>query len=123
MDYFAKLNTPQEKWDVYECENCGSVVRTGRLLLHHYSLMHKGSPEFKSKCLFSKNCYHQEYFKSYHALYQHLKQYHDSFFEKVNVTTDVQQNEQGIIMNNGTLSVTSFMFFNLLYILIVIHRC
>jgi hypothetical protein len=80
MDYFAKLNTPQEKWDVYECENCGSVVRTGRLLLHHYSLMHKGSPEFKSKCLFSKNCYHQEYFKSYHALYQHLKQYHDSFF-------------------------------------------
>jgi hypothetical protein len=45
------------------------------------------------------------------------------FFEKVYVTTDVQQNEQGIIMNNGTLSVTSFMFFNLLYILIVIHRC
>lgn len=41
------------------------------------------------------------------------------FFEKVNVTTDVQQNEQGIIMNNGTLSVTSFMFFNLLYILIL----
>jgi hypothetical protein len=58
MDYFAKLNTPKEKWDVHECENCGSVVRTGRLLLHHYSQMHKGSPEFKSKCLFSKNCYH-----------------------------------------------------------------
>ena len=35
----------------------------------------------------------------------------------------MSNNEQIIIMNNGTLSVTSFIFLNLLYILIVIDRC
>lgn len=64
-----------------EC-NFGIVINVSAAeLLKHFRVCHRKDIQFSSPCLFSKNCFHSQPFKSYDTLYKHLRLYHAGFFQ------------------------------------------
>ncbi len=62
--------------------NCTYVGRNSKALLAHLQSVHSKDKAFESECLFSINCFHSTKFRTYSALYAHIRKFHESFFEK-----------------------------------------
>ena len=90
-------------WDVYRCpiDPCFETFGHGQQLLTHYRKYHQKDANFRSRCLFSQSCFHGNEFKSFDALYKHLKLYHAEFFHA----------EQGPVVLNNEQVVPAHNFF------------
>ncbi len=61
---------------------CTFVGSKPQNLHAHFRSVHSNDKSFESMCLFSRNCFHSEKFKTYSALDSHIRKFHKSFFDK-----------------------------------------
>ncbi len=66
--------------DSLVCVNCNFVSASVQKLFSHY-YDHREEKNFRSPCIFSKNCFHTNEFTSYYGLSTHLRRFHTSFFQ------------------------------------------
>lgn len=91
IEQFNKMFVPLKS---YKCKimKCRVEVKSAMELLKHFERIHRGSKHFTSQCLYSDNCSTRNSFKSYDALYKHLKKFHSDFFMNTSWTDSVQDN-------------------------------
>lgn len=67
--------------DDYGCHIgvCNYTGANASQLLSHFRTMHEKDKEFRSPCLYSKTCAHQEDFHSFRALSSHIRSFHPLF--------------------------------------------
>lgn len=84
MANITKFQTPFSPLDDnnYQVQNCDFKTSSGKKLLRHYRVFHKSDPDFTSSCIFSKECFHVEAFKTPENLNSHLHRYHPEFFKE-----------------------------------------
>ena len=98
-EYLKRKKTKYIAWNKWKCNTaqCEFEATHGRELLSHYSKEHRFDKSFQSKCLFNEHCFYhssKEFFTSFYSLYQHLKEYHESFF--VNFTVSGKQSDSNV---------------------------
>jgi hypothetical protein len=108
MANIKKFQTPLCPLDSYDCQvpNCDFKCSSGKKLLCHYRSFHKSDPNFRSSCIFSKECFHVEPFKTPEYLKTHLHRYHSEFFKEKVTSIDATIPNAGIAYLDLTFLVT-----------------
>ena len=73
-------------------------------LLSHYRTCHKNDKSFFSACLYSTKCFHSKKFRTFSALYTHLRTYHPSLDSRQFCSTGFQAHDGSSVI---IISMTS----------------
>ena len=97
MANIIKFQTPFCPLDVNNCQvpNCYFKPSSGKKLLDHYRVFHKSDPYFRT-CIFSKECFLFDPFKTPENLNTHLHRYHPEFFKEAVTSLDATISNAGI---------------------------
>lgn len=116
MEQISKFDVSFHPVNPTACQNkfCNFIGVSVQKLLAHYYQCHRNDKEFNSPCLFSKDCFHQQNFKSYHGLKSHLTRYHPTFnnvagVNPTNLVEQVSTFQESDCDNNFQYSETCYM--------------
>jgi hypothetical protein len=104
-----KQHIVETKLDHYSCKiaGCNAITNSSKEMFFHLRKLHKTDEKFESRCLFSKECFHESNFKSFGGLERHIRTFHPIFL-KSPVLEPTEEIQTFTEPDNGSNSAVRF---------------